>query len=87
MDKTQIIINLRREPLPDGLRSIVKEDAPGKYEIFLNANKGKAEQAAGFIHECLHIYHNDTSSPDDTGEIEQQRRVELLQICRYLLQA
>lgn len=55
-----------------------------KYTVVLNDDRDDLRKTATFLHEALHIYHQDHISHDDEERIEAERRTELLQILKIL---
>ena len=67
---------------------IIKEAFPGKgqgmifcdnddYTILINSKLSEDEQAAAFLHEALHIWHDDFNSGRSADSIEETRKAEL----------
>ena len=56
------------------------EKEPGAYYIAINEDISPDEQAAAFLHECLHVYHNDFSSGKTVQQIESERHRELKRV-------
>ena len=85
MTTREVKIKIHCEQMPGKVRAALIEPKPGCYQIFLNAGLSDQEQAAGFLHECLHIYHGDTAEPVGAGTIEERRHNELKQLLSFLL--
>lgn len=83
----RITMNLHCEPAPETISgvSVRKKGAGDKYLVLLNSTKSEKQRAASFLHECLHIYHQDHDREDlTTDQIEAVRHAELLEIIRLL---
>lgn len=85
MDR-QITITTKAEALPQTINGVLQQTGNDNYIIYLNSTKTDDERAAAFLHECLHIYHNDFDSNNAAGNIEQARHSELLHILQILKQ-
>lgn len=86
IDKTRrdISITLYKTELPDTIHGFCRQRKDGKYIIFLNSAEEPAQQTATFLHECLHIYHDDHNSELDATEIEAIRHSELLEMLELM---
>lgn len=80
-----ISIKVLTAPLPDSIHAFVTQRDTEIYWIFLNSNENETQQAASFVHECLHIYHRDTEREDLTADqIEAIRHAEAVEILKVL---
>ena len=80
-----ISIKVLTAPLPETIHAFVTQRDTETYWIFLNSNKSETQQAASFVHECLHIYHRDTERQDLTADqIEALRHSETVEILQEL---
>lgn len=70
--------------IPDTVSGAVTSQDSSRYTILLNSNKSEEEQAAAFLHECLHIYHGDLSSNRSADDIEAERHKELISLLTIL---
>ena len=86
----RVDLKIAAVPLPDTTRGATDKqpDADGRerYTVAVNANMDELQKAAAFIHEALHIYHNDFEQPGTLEEIEGERRDELIGILECLIQ-
>lgn len=85
MNRT-ITIHIQGAELPEDVNSLLFSKRPGEYSILTNTKKTEKEQAANFLHECLHIYHEDmeTENPADADQLERIRHKELLSLLEML---
>lgn len=84
----ELSIKITHTGLPDSIHGFVSSTSPGKYHIFLNAAETDSQQAASFLHECLHIFHGDLERDDAAaGQIEAERHKELESILFELTQS
>ena len=82
----QITITIENTPLPASINAVLHEAADNDFIICLNSEKTDDERAAGFIHECLHIYRDDFKRPEPADHIEQTRHNELLRLLQIVEQ-
>lgn len=81
----QLTATIKTAPLPATIHGVLQQSG-NNYKIYINSDQTNDEQAAAFLHECLHIYHNDSCSPELADSIEHSRRAELLRILKLLSQ-
>ena len=55
-----------------------------RFKVMVNGTKSKEEQAAAFLHECLHIWHCDHVSGLSADRIEAMRRAELKKLLKIM---
>ena len=72
MNRT-ITISIISQNMPEGINGATIKKASDNYIIFLNDNQNQADITASFIHEMLHIYHDDFNSDMTATEIEAVR--------------
>lgn len=70
------------EEMPDGINSAIIEPRGNDYMIAINNRLSQDEQAAAFLHECLHLWHGDCDNPKEADTIEAERRQELARLFR-----
>lgn len=58
----------------------------GKTIVVINEGLTESEQAAAFLHECLHIWHDDHNSQTDADTLERIRHKELIEILTGILE-
>ena len=63
--------------MPEGTKEVT---------VFINSTMTAAEQAATFLHECLHLWHEDHSSGGDVNAIEAARHAEIIDLLEILKQ-
>lgn len=78
MEKT-LQIQIKTAKLPQTVHGLTTQQA-GAYTIYINEDQTQDEQAAAFLHECLHIYHDDFNNTRTAGELEEERHAELKRI-------
>lgn len=67
------------DKLPPGVNGVSAADG-ARITIIINSGQSEEQQAAAFLHECLHIWHDDHHSSRAAADIEQERHAELLRI-------
>ena len=76
--------------IPDSFNAAtVGQTATGdqeNYLTFINPGCEDLKRTAAFLHEMLHIYHNDFIDERPVEEIEADRRKELIQVAKYLIE-
>ena len=72
-----ITIRLVKHKMPDQAGGVIVQEGKESYLIIINDQKSEQEQAAAFLHECLHIWHNDFSTNTNALEVEELRHREL----------
>lgn len=82
----QITINITNTPLPAGINAALIEAGNDSFIICLNSKMTDDERTAGFLHECLHIYHDDINSNKSANKLEQTRHKELLRLLKTIEQ-
>ena len=63
--------------LPDSIHAAATTEGADRYTVVINENATQDEKAAGFLHECLHIWHNDFKEGQQITKLEKQRAAEL----------
>ena len=83
--RRDITIKLYRAELPETIRGFSRLNRNGIYQIFLNSTDSQERQTATFLHECLHIFHEDHSNEDLTAsQIEAIRHKEIIDMLETL---
>ena len=77
-------ITMKLAALPETVHGVLQQTEKDTYTIFINSDQTDDERAAAFLHECLHIYHNDFASQESADSIEKARHAELKRICEIL---
>lgn len=72
-DVRRLNVHLAKVDLPDGMRGACCLSNRGGYYIIINTNLTAEEQEKAFIHEALHIWHDDFNSGKTVQEIETER--------------
>ena len=84
--KRKMQIELAEIALPDPFDGATVSDTGGQdFLVVLNSEKDDLRRAAAFLHEMLHIYHNDFESSKSAAEIESERDAELKAIAKFIL--
>lgn len=81
--KRTVNLTITAEDLPEGVHGTIFATAAGYY-ILTNSRETDTEQAAAFLHECLHLYHNDLDAQRSADEIEKDRHEELTELLKVL---
>ena len=79
----KLTLTITAEELPASVYGVSVPNKDG-YTILINGTKPGPEQAAAFLHECLHIWHNDHNDTRTADTIEAERHEELQQILGLL---
>ena len=83
--RRDITIKLYRAELPETIRGFSHQNRNGSYLIFLNSTDSQERQTATFLHECLHIFHEDHNNTDLTAsQIEAIRHKEIIDMLETL---
>ena len=79
MDRT-ITIRLVTREMPEAISGFCQKKGDDSYLVILNDRDGEPRTAGSFIHEMLHIYHDDYSKdlPADKIELERIKETRLL---------
>ena len=80
----KITISLHSRPLPQATRAAIQKTGDDDFIICLNSEMTDDEQAAGLLHDVLHIWHRDFDSLQPADRIEHDRHAELLRILTIL---
>lgn len=79
-------IDLAEMELPDSFDGATVNDGKSQdFLVLINSKENDMRRAAAFLHEMLHIYHNDFESSKSAAEIECERDAELKAIARLIL--
>lgn len=70
---------IERAQLPAAVKGITVKNH-NSIKVFVNSGLSKDEQAAAFLHECLHIWNNDFNSGKAASEIEESTHKQLKRI-------
>ena len=69
----RIVIDLvTTDDLPDAIRGTIGDDS-GRYIMLINGNMTTSDQEETFLHECRHIFNNDTKHGGNADSIEAER--------------
>jgi len=79
-------IRIVEERLPETIKGFTGRKENDDYTILLNTELSDTEKAAAFLHEMLHIWHNDFASGKSVDQIEQERHAEMEKIMEILLE-
>lgn len=64
------VIRVKTFKMPARIRSFVKEDPDGSYDIIVNECLSEERRMKALAHEIDHINHDDLESEEPTDEIE-----------------
>lgn len=81
----ELSLHIVTDKLPAGINGISAAEGQ-RVIVAINTDQSETEQAAAFLHECLHIWHDDHHSSRAVKEIERERREELRKITQLYLQ-
>ena len=70
--------------MPETFKAFSRETAADEYEILIREDLPDLEKAAVFLHEMLHIWHNDHNSDLSGSVIETIHRKEMMEILKIL---
>ena len=89
MEKRELKIRLVRSDGPEtihGATAQMRDDTGEKYAVWINSSRTGKCGAATWLHEMLHIYHDDFSDTRPVKEIEKERRSELIELLEILIE-
>ena len=72
MEEREIRIRIIKRDLPEAIQGVCKDNGGGSYIVWINQDLDEKGQAEAFIHEALHIYHNDFDKGLTSDEIEKR---------------
>lgn len=84
--ETNIQLTIRRDALPPGIHGAIATTGTNNYIIVTNQQETETQQAAAFLHECLHLFHDDLNGRGSVDEIETARHAETIEILEILKQ-
>ena len=73
----ELSITIDEAELPPSVRGECAKDADGRFYIVINKCLSETERVKTFLHEMLHIYHDDFASEEPVAAIEAARHLEL----------
>ena len=83
----KVQLTICRDALPPGIHGAIMTTGAGKdYIIVTNQQETETQQAAAFLHECLHLFHDDLNRGGSADEIEATRRAEIIELLEILKQ-
>lgn len=86
--RRDITIKLYRAELPESIHGFSHMNRNGSYLIVLDSTDSQERQTATFLHECLHIFHEDHTNEDLTAsqiaQIEAIRHKEIIDMLETL---
>lgn len=83
MNKT-FKVSVAEIDLPESINGAITETAAREYTIAIRKGMTEDEKAAAFLHEMLHIYHDDFNSGLKADQIESDRHAELERLLTIL---
>ena len=74
------------DEMPESVKGVCGGDDGSGYLVVLNGSKTPDEQALAFLHECLHIYHGDSSKREGktADQLEKERNAELKRLANLI---
>lgn len=85
MDKN-VKLSIKTATLPETVHGVLHQTGNNAFTIYLNDILSDDEQTAAFLHEALHLYHDDTNSKEQADAIESHRHAELKRLLQMLSQ-
>ena len=86
--RRDITIKLYRAELPESMHGFSHMNRNGSYLIVLDSTDSQERQTATFLHECLHIFHEDHTNEGLTAsqiaQIEAIRHKEIIDMLETL---
>ena len=80
-------LNIITTPLAPEVKGLsMQPEGKKEITIVINSSLPENEQTASFLHECLHLWHDDHSSNKDLDEIETARHKETIELLEILKQ-
>ena len=70
---TKYKIAIQEQDLPKSIRGLLLQIDTDDYVIMLNRDLSEQDKESAFLHECLHIYHNDFEGMCLVDELEEDR--------------
>ncbi len=67
-----------------GRGALFYDDNDGEYLVMINSKLSEDEQAASFLHECLHLWHDDFNSNVPVRKIEETRAGEVKRLIELM---
>ena len=83
MDRT-ITMRIITADLPETVNGACTQTGENKFLVTINGIKTDQRQAAAFLHECLHIWHDDFSAGGSIDKIEAHRHREIIDLLQLL---
>ena len=78
----RLSITIDEAELPLSVRGECAKDADGRFYVLVNKNLPEPEKALAFLHEALHIWHDDFTSEAPVSAIEAARHEELVNMLK-----
>ena len=75
-----VVLRIARMEMPEKVGGTILKWDDDSVMIVINSARSADEQAAHFLHECLHLYHDDLNDPREANVIEAERREEMQRI-------
>ena len=83
--KRVIQLTITEADFPETTHGVICRDGESSYMIVTNKKDSEDQQAASFLHECLHLFHDDFNTEMSVGEIETKRHQELPRLLEMLI--
>jgi Zn-dependent peptidase ImmA (M78 family) len=77
ISERNINIRLIKSELNEGCKGFCSMDTNHDFIILINKTMTEDEQTLAFLHEMLHVWHNDFRKKQDVNELEKIRHEEL----------
>ena len=85
--KRVVQLTITEADFPETVHGFLARDGENSYMIITNKKDSKDQQAASFLHECLHLFHDDFNSDLSVDAIETERHQELPRLLELLINA
>ena len=83
-DDRTVTVRIIKADLPETVNGMCMKNKDDGFVVFLNDKATEIRQASGFLHEMLHIWHDDYNSECPMDQIEAERHKELKDILNMM---
>ena len=80
--KRRMTVTLERVTLPEEIKAFTRMTGPEEYSVFISDQLTELEAARAWLHEMLHLWHDDFSRAEDLDRIEAERHKEEIELCK-----
>ena len=75
-----------KKGLPEQIKGATAHEGEDRYKMIINGDLDETEQAAAFIHECVHILNRDFLKEEPVTEIETKVHEQLKALAEKYIQ-